>query len=604
MVMIRFFIPLLCLFSALYGADVKVSVELVDSPVIEGMPVAGVIKVTHSKYDAIDNKSFKLKGDPLKVDFVEDIKLKGDNVITTYRFKLDPEARGLHLLPSIRFKVSGKEQSTTPFSFTVAEGSAGTPAAPLPNATPSPSLLLGNDSGGQSSANAIPGGQTLKLDAFAEGGPDLYPGQRAKLVYRYTYSGSIALAKEQLPMLEAKGFKKIGEKEIKDTEKGAKTVTEISQSVEATTPGDYSFGPSFVEGYGYSVNATGQRTFFQPALKSEAPPVTLKVIAFPEEGKPKSFNNALGKYTVQAKLLTPSKMEVGDILTLSLQFSGTGDLANLPLPDLCCQPGFSGKFKQSDLPPVGLVRDNSKYFVVDFKPLSTAITEVPPIEFTSFDPTTRRYETARTEAIPIQVNPSSVIPGSPTAAPAMPSTPWQQPSPTPKPVVDAQDQSVTTSDVEKTSSGKWWMLFMVPFVLLIIYKVMRKNPTPSESGAGGEVSTQAKMAAQGKKKSVDIFLEALKAQNQPANFYALMTRAFLFGLFEKKWIPTPDLAPEELPAVGISKEVRDFLFVIDEIRFSRPSEKVSNRFIEQARHLFTTMQQSIPNEPDEPVKPS
>lgn len=586
MVIARYFLILVSFFSTL-SAAVKVTVELVDNPVMEGKPIVGVIKITHDKDAAVEASSFKLKGDPLKVEWVNDLKAKDSSIISSYRFQLKPESRGLYYIPNIRFKVAGKDYSSTPFTYTVAaaEGYTPMPSAPLPNANPSLGVNIGNTSRG--SATSVQG-SSLQLQAFVQDGQTLYPGQRAKFVYRYTYTGSIVLTKEDLPLLEAKGFKKIGEKEIKDTEKGPTTVTEISQTVEAQTPGDFSFGPSTVEGLAYSLTPSGQRTFFQPPLSSEAPAVSVKVVAFPEEGKPKSFNNAIGNYTMKAQLLSPAKLEVGDILTLSLEFSGKGDLSSLPLPELCCQPGFSGKFKLSDLPPIGLVRENSKFFVVDLRPLSSSIKEVPPIEFSSFDPDSRKYVVVHSEPIPIQVT-GTDIPQA-TALPASPN--WQQPSASPRPV-DAPTQPITTYDVEEKSYGRWWLLLLIPIGLAVIYLQMRKRPPVDME------STEDRPIRKGetqKKKSVDIFLEALKVRNQPANFYALMTRAFLFGLFEKKWIQTPDMAPEELPDIGISKEVRDFLFILDEIRFSRPTEQVSQNFVEQARQLFTQLQQSQPNE--------
>src|SRR5262249_40157844 len=121
--------------------------------------------------------------------------------------------------------------------------------------------------------------------------------------------------------------------------------------------------------------------------------------------KPLSFNGAVGQFNFSAKLLSSPKVKVGDTMKLLLEVSGQGQLENVLPPDLCCQAGFSGLFKTSDLPPQTEMKENTKSFIVEIAPLFPTIDSIPPIAFSYFDPSFNQYQTIITPGIPIQVQP-------------------------------------------------------------------------------------------------------------------------------------------------------------------------------------------------------
>ena len=224
-----------------------------------------------------------------------------------------------------------------------------------------------------------------------EGTQPLYPGQRALVGYRYLYNTSVQLTEENLPLLETTDFRKIGEKIIKDSEQGNLSITDVWQIIEAQQPGEYTYGPSVIAGKPYVQDASGKRVYLKPSLKSEIPPFKVVVDAFPS-GKPGSFNGAVGNFSFTQNLLSAPELRVSDRIDLQMIVSGTGQLDNLMAPDLCCQPGFSGFFKTSDLPTVGKIENNKKIFVVPLYPLTPYVKEIPSVEFSYFDPVKKVYK--------------------------------------------------------------------------------------------------------------------------------------------------------------------------------------------------------------------
>lgn len=257
----------------------------------------------------------------------------------------------------------------------------------------------------------------LKLQPIFTGTEPLYPGQRFYVGYRYTYNASIDLSEEKLPLLGAKGFKKIGDKQIESGEEGGISTQQVIQKVEAIEPGTFHFPASQVAGYKYTLNPDGKKLYEKAPLISTLSPFTIQVIPYPEKGKPASFRSALGSYQFDAKLVGPNQVAVGDKIQLLLTISGDEDLDPLLPPDLYCLPGFSGYFKLSDLPPETTIKGKSKTFLIDLYVIDPTVKKIPSIEFSFFNPQKGKYEKVLTDPIPLQVTAS--LPESPSPHPSL-----------------------------------------------------------------------------------------------------------------------------------------------------------------------------------------
>lgn len=382
------FILLMPLMQILAIPTNNVTAEVQWESIHANTPFLVTISVTHDAQDKIDSATFTANNKKINPVFVKSVKISPSSPleISIYNLEMPGLPQGLQTLPVFAVKIKDAIYSSIPTGFEVKANVATIPET-------------------QSEV------RQLKLEPVYTGTEPLYPGQRFFLGYRYLFNVNVDLSNEVVPLLEAKGFKKLGDKQIDNSSTGGMSVTQILQKVEAAAPGTYEFPPSQIMGYSYTLNAAQQKLYDKTPLTASLPAYQIKVIPFPEEGKPASFSGAMGSdYTVKASLSGPNQVGVGDRIKLLLTISGKGDLEQIKAPDLCCQPGFSGFFKTSDLPPETKLEKDSKSFLIDLFINSPDILNIPPIEFSYFDSQLKQYVKKYTEEIPLKVTRSKAAP--------------------------------------------------------------------------------------------------------------------------------------------------------------------------------------------------
>lgn len=104
----------------LFSQDVNVSSEA-DQYAIAGKLIQGTVSVTHDSSQKIDTNSFKLGEDPIKVEFVKEVKLseRSTLVITIFKFNIEPQKEGLQFLPPVTATVDGKEYTSYESTYQV-----------------------------------------------------------------------------------------------------------------------------------------------------------------------------------------------------------------------------------------------------------------------------------------------------------------------------------------------------------------------------------------------------------------------------------------------------------------------------------------------------
>lgn len=546
----------LCLLTLpLYILAVQVSADI-ETEAYENEILKGTISITHQKDESVDTNSFSLNKKNLPVELLKEVQISPGNPLTLslYRFHLPAQPQGLYALPSISVRVGGKVYQSPMSSYTVITKKESSATAPSSSSLPSPTQEISSPPATSPTTSQTPSTPVLRMEARVSGKDSLYPGQRTTLTYLYYFSGNIALTKEVLPLLDAEGFVKIGEKEIKNSSQGSLSVQEISQQVEAVKPGIYTLGPSLIEGRAYTEETPGNPSYSSGKLSAEAPPVKITVNPFPKENQPASFNGAVGHYSFAASLLSSPKVTEGDEMSLALKISGTGNLKNVQAPNLCCQPGYSGFFRLSDLPPSEEIKGDTKTIVVKLQPLNSFIHALPSIEFSFFDPDTASYTTQYSEPIPIQVTPNKNIhpDDQKNAAPSRSSGEAPPPSSTsPKPIEIETIFSLSKGDLYNKLFGTWWALAIIPAGIgLLIYQY-----------------------------NLQRFLEWKKTQIPPTTSQTLFDKAFAkpgkcdftalehslrLALVEAKLLSSTE---DPLPQKGLSGEVKNFWDMLEEKRF-------------------------------------
>jgi hypothetical protein len=141
-------------------------------------------------------------------------------------------------------------------------------------------------------------------------------------------------------------------------------------------------------------------------IKVASPPVELTVSALPAEGRPPDFSGAVGTFKI-ASDLSSTAASAGDPLTLRLHVSGSGNFDRVDsrmLEHIERWKTYPPKsmFKAADA--VGYKGEKTfEQPLIASKPGGQTL---PALSFSYFDPTTGRYETARSAPLSVTISPA------------------------------------------------------------------------------------------------------------------------------------------------------------------------------------------------------
>jgi hypothetical protein len=518
-------------------------------------PLEGTLTITRGKEEKIDPQSFQMNKKPLEASFVKDVKMTGDTLITIYSFQLPAQEKGLYVLPSIAVKVGGQTYQTVPSTYEV-QNETTTSSTNVSSVKPTGPVIF-------------------RLEAMVNGPSVLYPGERTKLLYRISYNRSVDLTRSELPMVHPAHFEKVGDVQIRDYQQQDLTMQDLTQEVEASDLGTFQLGPSTIEGYAYTMKL-GQKTYEPTLLKSKVPAVTIEVKPFPQPDQPPSFTGALGRIKAEANLESPSSVFIGDNVQLQIHIQGITNLTELHLPLLQCQPGFSGFFQTSDLPPLAEVKDNGKIFQVELRPLTTLIEQIPSIELSSFDPKNGKYVIQHTSPLPITVN------SHPLELPFTNSVPILRRSPSfgkwPSPLlstIEIEGRPVQMDEMKVTGFRGYWTFWLLPLSLGLLLLQKRwhdrwqQRPRPQIP------------------KSEELYRQALKRdQFKSVESLQLLEKAFWHRLWEKGVVAQGVLQLNKIPEEGELKVIRPFLFQLQALQYSLDKVFDPLQIKKQAQQLF------------------
>lgn len=139
----------------------------------------------------------------------------------------------------------------------------------------------------------------------------------------------------------------------------------------------------------------------------------LVVKAPPERDRPPSFAGAVGRGFSLEVTADRSVVQLGDPITLTLTIRGDGNLANVSLPRLEGEHGFSPRqFRLPEGDVSGEIVGDTKIFRLPVRVLDDAVREVPALRYSWFDPELGRYETSESRPIALSVRPAQVISAS------------------------------------------------------------------------------------------------------------------------------------------------------------------------------------------------
>jgi len=137
-------------------------------------------------------------------------------------------------------------------------------------------------------------------------------------------------------------------------------------------------------------------------------PLELEVLPLPEQDKPAQFYGLVGQYTISASA-TPTKVSVGDPITLTVKIGGSKYLKPVQWPTLEQVPALAANFKIPSQKASPTIDNEFKVFTQTIRANNDQVSEIPPIPLAYFDAEQGRYVIATTEPIKLEVAPTKIL---------------------------------------------------------------------------------------------------------------------------------------------------------------------------------------------------
>ncbi len=142
----------------------------------------------------------------------------------------------------------------------------------------------------------------------------------------------------------------------------------------------------------------------QERVMAMGQPLVARVLAPPQEGRPKGFTGAIGSTFKASLTLSAHNVNVGDPLELRLTLLSDGDDSLLRAPTL---PPLEG-FRMYGEPTRKTLSEGTQ-FTYNVRPVQPGLLEIPPLELGWFDRAEQCYKTVLTEALPLRAKPSAQL---------------------------------------------------------------------------------------------------------------------------------------------------------------------------------------------------
>jgi hypothetical protein len=163
--------------------------------------------------------------------------------------------------------------------------------------------------------------------------------------------------------------------------------------------------PAYFDNTFFDQNVTGDQW---TRIYTESTPLELDVKPLPTENRPPLFNGMVGNYSI-AVSAEPTQVRVGEPITLTVAITAEGYMENIFFQPLRYQPNLVNRFEIPSDRSLPLREGKTKTYIQSIRPLSTSNTEIPPIQFSYFSPTSNAYITVESDPIAITVSPAEEI---------------------------------------------------------------------------------------------------------------------------------------------------------------------------------------------------
>ncbi len=368
-------------------------------------------------------------------------------VTKSYTYSLHPLKIGNHLIPPITIKIIDKSYTTDPIHIKVSEGSTQPAPATSSSFTKQPKSSL------DLSDNLFLKADVSNKKVFVEE-PIIV---EYKLYSRYDIA-NLAFAgdtnfegfwKEDIYKPESISFKR-------ETYNGIMYNVMLMQSV-ALFP--TKSGKQKIPSLDLNVDVrTQSHSFFDfgttKRYNIKSKPATVNVRPIPQNNKPSSFSNAVGKFKLSSNI-SQTQMNVGDSFTYTITISGTGNLKQFDIPKLkevnnlrFLDPEITTDINKNKISG----KKTIKYLIIAQEKGNFTLPAVP---FTYFDISSDSYKTIKTKPYQLQVGEGNLTYVASSSAQSIVS-------------MEGSDIGFIITDSELTSKNIYFDKFYYWFIWFII----------------------------------------------------------------------------------------------------------------------------------------
>ena len=309
----------------------------------------------------------------------------------------------------------------------------------------------------------------------------------------------------------------------------------------------------------------GGSGYVEVKKKIEAPGIEIQVDPLPQ--RPATFSGGVGKFNISAQL-DKTETKANDPITLRIIVSGTGNLKLIKQPVINLPKDFD-KYEpkvteQTKLTTAGI--EGSKIYDVLIVPRHQGKYDIPPVEFTYFDTSTKRYETVKTETFHLDVAKGS---GASAVSDFSGQDELQELNKDIRFIKTGYADQHLTGDYFFGSTAYWITIAALVLVFIALFVIFRQRAIDNANVTAMRGKKANKVATKRLKQAA-----RLMTDNKPGEFYDEVLRALWGYVGDKLNIPVAQLSHDNISSKlaerGVHQSIIDkFIGALDECEFER-----------------------------------
>ena len=309
----------------------------------------------------------------------------------------------------------------------------------------------------------------------------------------------------------------------------------------------------------------GGSGYIEVKKQIQAPGIEIQVDPLPT--RPANFSGGVGKFEISAQL-DKTEVKANDPIKLHVVVSGIGNLKLIKQPVV----EFPKDFDKYDAKITDKTRltingvEGSMIYDILAVPRHQGKYEIPPIEFTYFNTSTRQYETVRTEGFTLNVAKGA---GGSGVSDFTGQEDLQLLGKDIRHIKTGDTRQHSLDDFFFGSTGYWIALAVLALIFISLFVIFRQraienaNITKRRAGKANKVATKRLKKA-----------SKLMTANKPGEFYDEVLRALWGYVGDKLNIPVEQLSHDNISQRLADRNVNEetiaqFMGALDECEFER-----------------------------------